>query len=105
MDKLYHGDVVLADRGFNVKEDMAIKSCRLLVSAYTKGKIQLSKEDVDKSRRLSRIRIHVERVIGRLKSFNVLQTNIPITQVDILDEIVTICAGLTNLNASVVPQN
>ncbi|XP_071802602.1 uncharacterized protein [Asterias amurensis] len=82
MDKLDHGDVVLADRGFNVKEDMAIKGCRLLVPAYTKGKIQLSKEDVDKSRRLSRIRIHVERVIGRLKSFNVLQTNIPITQVD-----------------------
>ena len=104
LDKLDPGDDVVADRGFNVKEEMAIKGCKLLVPAYTKGKTQLSNEDVDKSRKLSHVRIHVERVIGRLKSFNVLQTIIPITQIDMLDEIVTICAGLTNLNVSVIPQ-
>lgn len=45
-DKLLPGDVVLADRGFNMTEDLA----QLKVPAYTKGKSQLPKEDVEKSR-------------------------------------------------------
>ena len=46
----------------------------------------------------------MERVIGRWKNFTILQTVIPVSQVDLLDDVVTVCGALTNLFKSVVPK-
>ena len=68
------GDIVLADRGFNVRDDLAIRQVKLEMPASTKGKQQLSQEDGEMSRRLSRVRIRVERVTGQLrKKYKLLQ--------------------------------
>ena len=102
IDKVQVGDCILADRGFNVKEELAVQGATLKIPSFTKGKKQLSGSEVDMSRQLSNVRIHVERVIGRIKKFRILQTIIPITQVDLIDEmLITICA-VVNLNKSVV---
>lgn len=81
LDKLVPGDVVLADRGFNMSEDFAIRGAKLIVPAFTKGKKQLSREEVEKSRMMSRARIHIERVIGRLKDFEIIKGTLPINLV------------------------
>ena len=73
------------------------------IPSFTKGKKQLSGNEVDTSRQLSSVRIHVERVIGRTKKFRLLQTTLPLTQVDLLDDIMVIVCGLVNINNSVVP--
>ena len=100
IDKLAAGDCILADRGFNVKAELAVKGAVLKIPSFTKGKKPGS--EVDMSRQLANVRIHVERVIGRLKKFRILNSIIPITQVDLIDEImVTICA-IVNLNQSFV---
>ena len=62
----------------------------------------MSGKEVDTSRRISNIRIHVERVISRLRKFRILQSNIPMTQVKLLNDVMIIIAGLVNLNNSVV---
>ena len=62
----------------------------------------MSGKEVDTSRRISDIRIHVERVISRLRKFRILQSNIPMTQVKLLNDVMIIIAGLVNLNNSVV---
>ena len=64
LDKLEYGDCVLADRGFNVADDLAVRGVKLLMPSFTNGKDQLSMKEVEESRRLARVRIHVERVIG-----------------------------------------
>ncbi|CAM4733184.1 unnamed protein product [Leuciscus chuanchicus] len=96
--------VIWPNRGFLVREELASVGATLKIPSFTKGKSQLSGSCVDTSRQLSRVRIHVERVIGQLKNFQILNSVIPISQVDMLDHIVTICAGLTNLKRSVVPR-
>ena len=53
LDKLEHGDLVLADRGFNIYDDIGVRGAKLLIPASTKGKVQLSREDVEKSRQMS----------------------------------------------------
>ena len=54
-------DVVLTDRGFNIEEDVAFYGVRLVIpSFFTKGKKQLSSQDVETSRKIARVRIHVE---------------------------------------------
>ena len=39
---MQHGDVVLADRGFTVAEDIAIHGAKLQIPGFTRGKNQLA---------------------------------------------------------------
>jgi len=64
---LLSGDVVLADRGFNIQELAGMYCAEVKIPPFTKGKKQLSKMEIDGARRLSSIRIHVERVIGMVR--------------------------------------
>ena len=52
---------------------------------------------MDNSRETATVRIHVVRVIGRLEKFDILHKNIPISQVDLLDNILVITCALVNL--------
>jgi len=67
LEYLQPGDQVLADRGFNVQDSARLYCAEVKIPPFTRGKKQLSKMEVDKSRDLSRVRIHVERVIGMLR--------------------------------------
>jgi len=79
---------------------------------FTRGKKQLEKQEVDWSRELSIVRIHVERVIGLLKQkYTILQGTLPISlisnvnddNVTTIDKIVRVCSVLINMCPPVVP--
>ena len=109
LDKLLPGDLVLADRGFTIQDSVGFYCAEVKTPPFTKGKKQLSRSEIDWSREISHVRIHVERVIGLLKQrYKILQHQLPITllkSVDscTIDDIITTCAALTNLSDSVVP--
>ena len=67
LNKLLPGDVILADRGFTVQDSAAMYCAEVKLPPFTRGKPQLSKYEVDTARRLSRVHIHVERVIGLVR--------------------------------------
>ena len=108
---LQQDDVVLADRGFTIADDLAIHGAKLEIPAFTRGKSQLTQREVEYSKQLSTVRIHVERVIGQLKKkFKILKGPLPInllkhkddTDVSNIDKILHVCAALTNLCGSIV---
>ena len=81
------------------------------VPSYTRGKKQLSKAEVDVARDLSRVRIHVERVIWLVhQKYSILESTLPVKfimctkseKISVLDKIVLICCALCNLCKSVV---
>ena len=107
LHRIESGDMVLADRGFNVAEDLAFYGAKLEIPAFTKGKKQLSQEEVEYSQRLAKVRIHVERVIGLMKKkYTILQSVLPVSLIKhtgdenyaTIDRILTVCASLTNLS-------
>ena len=102
LDKLTHGDCVLADRSFLAEEELAAGGAVLRILAFTRGKKQMTVKDIDISRQIAHIRIHVHRIFGRLEKFKILNTTIPITQVDNTENMMVRIAGIINLNASVV---
>ena len=80
LDKISHGDLVLADRGFDIVEDLGLRGASLAIPAFTKGKFQLSQREVETSpQALSNVRIHVERAIGQMKCYKTLQNTFPIS--------------------------
>ena len=58
--------------------------------------------DLDNSQKIATVCIQVEQVIGRLNKFEILNKNIPISQVDLLGNILVITCALVNLNVSIV---
>ncbi|XP_067681957.1 uncharacterized protein [Haliotis asinina] len=99
---LEHGDLVLADRGFLISDDLAACGAQLAIPSFTRGKSQLSPKEIEMGRRLSRVRIHVERAIERVKNFKILSTTMKINLVPKFDSIMTVCSALSNLHPSLL---
>ena len=108
--RLMHGDLVLADRGFDIAEALACYGATLAIPPFTKGKPQLSSREVETARELSSVRIHVERAIGRLKKYKLLQATLPISLIKnprdqghcLIDKILFVCSALCNLQPPLV---
>jgi hypothetical protein len=110
LDKIEHGDLILADRGFDVHASIGLHHGELKIPAFTKGKQQLSSLEIESTRGLASVRIHVERVIGLVRQkYTMLQGTVPISLLDCdgdlmaLDKIVRVACALTNVCGSVVP--
>lgn len=81
------------------------------VPAFTRGRCQLDAKDVEETRQIAHLRVHVQRVIGCVRNkYTILNETIPVSMVlpcedeDIifLDKIVSVCCALTNMCPSVV---
>lgn len=109
--KLLPGDIVLADRGFDIADSVALQQAKLHIPAFTRGKKQLSAIEVETTRKIANVRIHVERVIGLARrKYTILQSILPITLLKAksgkqasIDRIAKLCCALTNLSDSIVP--
>lgn len=104
--------MILADRGFTCDDYARMAMAEVKIPPFTKGKKQLEKVEVDWSRELSIVRIHVERVIGVLKQkYTILQGTLPIRLIvgdeddSTIDKIVSVCCACVNLCPSVVSQD
>ena len=116
LDQLLPGDAVMADRGFTISESVGLRHGKLIIPAFTKGKDQLDPVDVEQSRGIASVRIHVERVIGLLRrKYTILEGTLPTkflccdpngpseSQVPIIDHILRVCSALINFCPPIVP--
>ena len=91
---------------------MAYRGATLNIPAFTRGKNQLAPEDVEGTRKIANVRIHVERVIGAARQrFQILSATIPLPNeysrtkqggLVFLDSIVRVYCGLHNVCDSIV---
>ncbi|XP_075542618.1 uncharacterized protein LOC142576388 [Dermacentor variabilis] len=101
-DYLVHGDVVMADRGFALTDEMQLQGVRLNTPAFTKGKPQLSDKEVTSTRRIASVRIHVERAINRIKTYRIFKQALPIRSKKSISNMVFVCAGLCNMKSELI---
>ena len=90
-------DTILADKGFNISDECQKKLLILQSPPGLRGQAQMSTSAVEKTQRIANLRILIEQVIRRIKTFRILATEVPITLVHHLDDIVKVCAALTNI--------
>ena len=87
--------MILADRGFHILDSVGFYCSTFKIPAFTKGKKQLSNIEVEQTRNIANVCIHVERVIGNIRQkYSILSSTQPIdcvnsnNQVTTLDKIV-----------------
>ena len=88
---------MLADKGFSLHFDLALRGGKLLVPPGKSGRSQLSQDEVKSSEKISRLRIYVEMAFGRLKQFRILKNEIPVQCLHNVDDILTCCMAICNL--------
>ena len=97
LDRLDEYDEIMADRGFLIQTDCDIRHITLSVPPTKRGLSQMTTAAVVKTKRIANLRIIVEQVIRRLKTFRILSNEMPITVVPLASKIIVVCAGLSNL--------
>jgi hypothetical protein len=101
LEELVPGDEVMADKGFNIQDLLALHHVRL-ISPPIMHKDNVGTHAATMTRRVATKRIHIERIIQRLKSFGILQGVIPLTMKSYIDSIVSVCAALVNLQPQII---
>ena len=97
IEALDPGDLVMADKGFNIQDLLVLQHVRLIAPPIMhKGNV--SADATTKTRRVARKRIHVERIIRSLKSLG----GIPLTMKTYIDSVITQCAPLVNLQPKII---
>ena len=108
--------MVLADRGFTIQEEVWYYGAKLHIPAFTKGKSQLDPVEIEETRKIAHVCIHVERVIGLLRQkYTILQSILPIDylmcnsnkdggqNIPLIDRILRVCSALVNLCPPIIP--
>ena len=89
------GDTVMADKGFTVQDIFAAYGVTVAMPHFKKGG-NLSLKEIMQDRKLSKYRVHIERVIGLLKTYKILSTTLCHSYVPLTNEIVGVCVMLIN---------
>lgn len=113
LNKLLPGDLVLADRGFLITDEVKLQCAEVKMPCFTRGKNQLEPWNVEENRKISHLRIHVERVIGSLRQkYEILHSVLPIRVLQtysfedapsLVNEVAIVCCALVNMCPTVVP--
>ena len=102
LDLLEKGDSVMADKGFLIQDLLDPLGVTLNMPPKRDSNRQMSRQEVEQTRRIAAVRIHVERKMEQIKNFRILQGVIPATEWHNANNIVLICAALSNLEPPLV---
>ena len=82
------GDSLMADRGFDILEGLAPIGIKLNISPVSLWKKNSwTPQKLVKTRSITSLRIHVERCIERIKNYHIFDGVMPLSLVDISDQI------------------
>lgn len=102
MDLLEPGDSIMADKGFNV-QDLFLKSgVTVNIPTFLRNRNRFQASSRVRDRRISSKRIHVERVIGLIKTYKILQEPMEASWCCLGSEIIYVCCMLCNFRKCIV---
>ena len=82
--KFTPGFTAMFDKGFNVQDLFLYNQVRCVLPPFVRSNRQFTRSEVYYGKRVARARIHIERVMGRLKEFRLLDNKLPITTIDVI---------------------
>ena len=89
------GKSVMADKGFDIQDLLVPYGVKLNIPPFKRAGQQMVLEDVQKTQQIAKVRIHIERLMERIKEFNVLSEVIPLSLFPSINQTWTVCCLLT----------
>lgn len=102
LERVGPGDVVLAGKGFPGIKAPAESQKGIVLPPFSKGNVQFTHEELEQTYHVAQVRIHVERVIQRLKMFGIVNSRVPIEPISHLTNVMRMCCILVNLQPAIV---
>ena len=90
------------DGRFTIQEYKDILKIELIIPAFLHGRDQLSGSEIIRTQQIANERIHMERMIQRLKCFQIFDRVLPLTMVGSINQIITVCALLCNFQDPII---
>ena len=91
------GDIVMVDRGFLIEDYLKpLGVVGLEILNFLKGRDQFTIKETVKSQQIANEKIHVERMIQRLKCYHIFDRVLPINMLGSLNQKISVCALLSN---------
>lgn len=84
---------IMVDKGFLVED---LVPCKVYIPAFLKKQLQLSGAAVRKTQSIARLRVHVERVIRRVKEHKLFSTVIPMSLTGNINQLFAVACLLVN---------
>ena len=88
---------IMFDKGFKLRDECAQRFIYYASPPSRRGAAQMTPSEVWKTKHIANLRISVEQVIRRLKTFRILAMEYPINMLKLFDDVVCICGALNNL--------
>ncbi|VDH96994.1 Hypothetical predicted protein [Mytilus galloprovincialis] len=102
LDLFQPGDNVMADRGFEIA-DILPEVVTLNIPPFKGTNKQLSAQAVEDTMSIASVRIHVERAIGRIKNYHILDGVLPLSLSHVASQIFRVVSFLTGFSPQLVP--
>ncbi|XP_068713587.1 uncharacterized protein [Montipora foliosa] len=102
LDLLEQGDSVMADKGFDIDDLLRAKGVALNIPPFLKSQGQFTALDVQKTKTIARLRIHVERAIRRIKEYHFFDTDVPLSTLGSVNQLYTVACLLTNFQGPLI---
>ena len=102
LEKLEAGDEVIADKGFTIQDMLIPYGIRLNMPPFLQSNTQMAASDVFLTKKIASLRVHVERAIGRVKEYRILQGTIPASMWDSVSNLIYVCCMLCNFGPPLV---
>lgn len=94
---LDRGDVILADRGFTIEDQLDPLGVKVIFPPFLGDRQHLSREEELLTKHIAAARIHVERVIRKIKCFRLLK-RMNNNLLPVVDQCVYVAACLVNFD-------
>ena len=89
---------IMADKGFNLFDECAGRNITFIVPPGKRGASQMTPAEISKTSAIAKVRILVEQIIRRIKTFKILANELPMSMLENVNDIMLICAALCNFN-------
>ena len=87
---------IMADKGFNLSDECTARNIHFIIPPGKRGSSQMSPSSISKTSSIAQVRILVEQVIRRIKTFKLLANEMSISMLSNIDDILVVCAALCN---------
>ncbi|CAN7981046.1 unnamed protein product [Ixodes pacificus] len=101
LEQLQLGDAIMVEKGFKLND--LPPGVRVHIPCFRKpGEPQMAENELSHTRHVASTRFIVERAIGRIKPFHILDRPFPITTMNLAEQTFQVCCYLSNLRGPLI---